>query len=124
MVESQTFMQLGANGEPKQEFFLFAWRDGKGGCGDYGLNEPPVSQTMRQLIQTTYVFQDAPAFTLYCRPVQLTQAQFEYLLDHDLDTEAFFEQQGLLSPSCYEIDLAQYKDGAAALDAMEKICGA
>ncbi|WP_135076416.1 hypothetical protein [Terasakiella sp. SH-1] len=117
------FKALFCETDEQLELFLFGWTgpDGKG--GDYGLNVGPAQKTFQTLITTTYMFQPEPAFTLQCRAMHMTQAQFEYLQNHDLDTEAFLSQLGQLPPATYTLDLSQHKDAATALAAMETLIG-
>jgi hypothetical protein len=101
------------------ELYLFGWVDGQGNGGDYGLNVGPAKKTFTTLITTTFMFQPEPEFTLQCRPFVMSAAQFEYLQDHDLDTQGFLSTLGPLPEVVYELDLSQYTDGQAALLAME-----
>ncbi|WP_417790442.1 hypothetical protein [Terasakiella pusilla] len=107
--------------EEKLELFLFGWRDAQGGGDDYGLNTGPCEKTFNTLISTTYMFQPNPAFTLLCRPYEMTSAQFEYVQEHDLDTQAFLEKLGPLPEIRYALDLSQYKDAPSALAALEDL---
>lgn len=101
------------------ELYLFGWVDGQGNGGDYGLNVGPVKKTFTTLISTTYMFQPEPEFTLQCRPFVMSAAQFDYLQDHDLDTQDFLSMLGSLPEAVYELDLSKYKDAQSALEAME-----
>ncbi len=102
----------------QQSLFLFGWRDEQGQGGDYGLNVGPAQKTFQTLIQTTYMFQDRPSFRIYCRPFEMTQEQFEYLQEYDLDTEAFLVQLGPLPEVCCEVDLSQYASAFSALEGL------
>ncbi|SCA55802.1 hypothetical protein MTBPR1_120108 [Candidatus Terasakiella magnetica] len=104
------------------DLYLFGWFDAKGDGGDYGLNIGPVQNTFQTLISTTYMFQPEPQFTLQCRAFQMTKAQFDYLQDHDLDTEDFLSQLGPLPEVAYSLDLSNFKDAASALEAMQALC--
>ncbi|NVJ90402.1 MAG: hypothetical protein HWE34_02030 [Methylocystaceae bacterium] len=99
--------------------YLFGWVDGQGNGGDYGLNVGPVKKTFTTLITTTYMFQPEPEFTLQCRSFVMSAAQFDYLQDHDLDTQDFLSTLGPLPAIVYELDLSSYRDAQAALEAME-----
>ncbi len=99
--------------------YLFGWVDAKGNGGDYGLNVGPAERTFTTLITTTYMFQPEPEFTLHCRPFVMSAAQFEYLQDHDLDTQDFLSTLGPLPEIVYELDLSRYKDAQTALEAMK-----
>jgi hypothetical protein len=110
-----------SKGEPLS-LFLFAWRDAKGQSGEYGLNVGPAHKTFQTLIQTTYMFQDKPSFQLYCRPFEMTAEQFEYLQEHDLDTEEFLKGMGPLPEICTEIDLSLYASASEALESIITIC--
>lgn len=115
------FESLSKEASARVKLHLFGWSDQAGNAGDYGLNVGPVETTFTMLINTTYMFQPDPAFVLHCRPFDLTQAQFEYVQDHDLDTEEFLSGLGPLPAISHELDLAKYKDSASALEGLKAI---
>jgi hypothetical protein len=114
--------RAGTTGE-SIELFLFGWVDGEGNGGDYGLNNGPAINTLTTLINTTYMFQPEPKFTLQGRKFLMTPAQFEYLQDHDLDTQDFLSSIGPLPDVEFELDLSQYSDAASALAACNELGG-
>lgn len=115
------YQELATSADTKLELFLFGWVDAHGDGDDYGLNTGPVEKTFNTLISTTYMFQPEPTFTLQCRPYEMTPAQFEYVQEHDLDTQAFLEKLGPLPDVIYELDLSVYKDAASALAAVQDL---
>ncbi len=115
------FESLTSADEPVLSLYLFGWSDGKGDGGDYGLNVGPPETTFTTLINTTYMFQPSPNFTLQCRPFKMTKAQFDYLQDHDLDTEDFLKTLGDLPAVAYQLDLSKHKDAASALSMLKEM---
>lgn len=115
------YKSLGSNGQEMLELYLFGWVDAQGDGGDYGLNTGPCEKTFTTLISTTYMFQPEPAFILQCRPYEMTLAQFEYVQEHDLDTQDFLEQLGPLPQVKYQLDLSEYKEASAALAALDDL---
>jgi hypothetical protein len=112
-----------AGGEAVQvDLFLFGWVDGDGNSGDYGLIDGAPLKTFSTLINTTYMFQPEPTFTLQCRPFHMSVAQFDYLQDHDLDTQEFLSSISTLPEVLYALDLKKHSDAASALLAIENIC--
>ncbi|WP_417840720.1 hypothetical protein [Terasakiella sp.] len=103
------------------DLYLFGWFDDKGTTGDYGLNVAPAHKTFQTLITTTYMFQSEPAFTLCCRPFKMSQAQFEYLQEHDLDTQDFLSNLGPLPDIVFSVNLSQHKDVNSALAAISDL---
>jgi hypothetical protein len=105
----------------KIDLYWFGWFDKTQNRGNYGLNVAPAHKTLQTLITTTYMFQSAPQFTIYCRPFKMTQTQFDYLQDHDLDTEEFLACLGPLPDIVFSLDLSQYNDVAHALKEIENL---
>jgi len=118
MSHIEEFEKRAEDDSAPQTLYLFGWVDKAGNGGDYGLNQPPALKTFQMLISTTYMFQPEPQFTLRCRPFTMTQAQFDYLQDHDLDTESFLSQLGPLPDVSFELDLSLYKDAQSAINAL------
>ncbi len=118
MNHKDEFQKRAGEDADQVELFLFGWIDAEGNGGDYGLNDGPMEKTLTTLISTTYMFQPEPKFTLQGRSFQMTQEQFEYLQDHDLDTQEFLSTLGPLPEVSFELDLSQYKDAAVALAAI------
>lgn len=121
MSHKDEFDQRADAGKQALEFFLFGWRDGEGNGGDYGLNHGPIEKTLTTLINTTYMFQPEPKFILQGRRFFMSAEQFNYLQDHDLDTEDFLSSLGPLPEVVCELDLSQYKNAAEALGALDVI---
>lgn len=115
------YQELAVGTDEKLELFLFGWVDDLGNGDDYGLNTGPCEKTFKMLITTTYMFQPEPVFTLQCRPYEMTPAQFAYVQEHDLDTQAFLEKLGPLPEVLYQLELSKHKDAASALAAMENL---
>lgn len=103
------------------DVFLFGWVDGEGNSGDYGLIDGAPSKTFSTLINTTYMFQPEPKFTLQSRPFEMSQEQFVYLQDNDLDTEEFLSTIGTLPSVAYSLDLLKHSDANSALSAMTTV---
>jgi|GEM_PF-1915025 len=100
------------------DVYLFGWVDGEGNSGDYGLIDGASSKTFSTLINTTYMFQPEPKFTLQSRPFKMSTKQFVYLQDNDLDTEEFLSSLGALPEVAYSLNLSKYSDASSALVAM------
>lgn len=115
------FQSLADTDAATLKLHLFGWTDESGNGGDYGLNVGAVENTFTTLINTTYMFQPEPAFVLHCRPFEMKAAQFDYLQDHDLDTEVFLSSLGDLPAISHELDLSLYKDATSALAGLKAI---
>jgi len=115
------FQSLAETDTAVVKLHLFGWTDKSGNGGDYGLNVGAVENTFTTLINTTYMFQPEPAFVLHCRPFEMSAAQFDYLQDHDLDTQEFLSSLGDLPAVSHELDLSLYKDATSALAGLKAI---
>lgn len=123
MNHKDEYLKRAGEEEHNVELFLFGWVDDAGNGGDYGLNVGPASKTFTTLISTTYMFQPEPKFTLQCRAFQMSARQFEFLQDHDLDTQDFLATLGPLPDVAFELDLRDHPDAASALLKMEQVLG-
>jgi len=103
------------------DLYLFGWTDEQGNGGDYGLNYGPAEKTFTTLINTTYMFQPEPKFKLECRKYRMSLEQFEYLQDHDLDTQDFLSTLGPLPKPESVLNLANYSDAASALTGLQDV---
>lgn len=113
----ETVKALGETGE-MIPYWYFSWRDSSGKEGHYGLNDLPlVEQTMQMVLNTTYMVQDNPAFTIEGREYVMTAAQADYLMDHDLDTSAFLTQALGEKPAIFALDLTGYQSSEEAYKA-------
>jgi len=121
MTHIDKFNDLSQKDDNVVDLYLFGWFDKTGNTGDYGLNVAPAHKTFKTLITTTYMFQSKPAFTLYCRPFKMSQAQFEYLQEHDLDTQDFLSRLGSLPEISFALNLSEHKDVNSALDAISDL---
>ncbi len=115
MTHIDKFNDLSQKGGAIVDLYLFGWFDKAGNTGDYGLNVAPAQKTFQTLITTTYMFQSEPTFTLCCRPFKMSQEQFEYLQEHDLDTQDFLSNLGTLPDIAFSVDLSQHNDVNSAL---------
>ncbi|WP_419799253.1 MAG: hypothetical protein ACNI26_06205 [Terasakiella sp.] len=121
MTHIDKFNDLLSQEDENVDLYLFGWFDNTGNTGDYGLNVPPAHKTFQTLVTTTYMFQSEPSFTLCCRPFKMSQAQFDYLQEHDLDTQEFLATLGPLPDITFALDLSQHKDVNSALDTIKDL---
>jgi len=99
-------------------YAYFSWWDSQGNQGHYGLNDEHLTEnTMKMVLNTTYMVQDKPSFVIECRDYALTPAQADYLMDHDLDSLAFLQEVFGEKPVQFSLDLTGF---STADDAFEK----